>query len=216
MPPSDAIRPGRPPAADATPSYAPRSRVFTPRTSGSHGVRKVWRQLRREGVAVARCTVERLMRAMGLRGVMRGKTVKTTIQDPAAPCPRDKVNRQFNAASPDRLWVGDFTYVATWQGFVHTAFVIDAYARRIAGQAGQPDGHRRLRAPTSCADFVLDALEQAIHQRRPAKDTGLVAHSDRASQYLAIRYDLGAWPRPASPPAWAQSGTPTTTRWPRP
>ena len=146
---------------------------------GVYGARKVWRQLGREGVAVARCTVERLMRVMGLRGVVRGKTVKTTIQNPAAPCPLDRVNRQFQAPAPDRLWVSDFTYVATWSGFVHVAFVIDAYARRIVGW-------RVSRSAT--AGFVLDALEQAIHQRRPAKSAGLIAHSDRGSQYLAIRY----------------------------
>ena len=146
---------------------------------GVYGARKVWRQLRREGVAVARCTVERLMRGMGLRGAVRGKAVKTTIQDPAAPCPRDKVNRVFDAPAPDRLWVSDFTYVATWQGFVHVAFVIDAFARRIVGW--------RV-SRTATAGFVLDALEQAIHQRRPEKGVGLVAHSDRGSQYLAIRY----------------------------
>ena len=128
---------------------------------------------------MARCTVERLMRAMGLRGAVRGKAVKTTIQDPAAPCPLDRVNRQFHAPSPNQLWVSDFTYVATWSGFVHVAFVIDAYARRIVGW-------RVSRSAT--AGFVLDALEQAIHQRRPAKGTRLVAHSDRGSQYLAIRY----------------------------
>ena len=144
-----------------------------------YGARKVWRQLRREGFAVARCTVERLMRAMGRCGAVRGRAVKTTIQDPAAPCPLDRVNRQFQAPTPDRLWVSDFTYVATWSGFAHVAFVIDAYARRIVGW-------RVSRSAT--AGFVLDALEQAIHQRRPAKGTRLVAHSDRGSQYLAIRY----------------------------
>ena len=110
---------------------------------------------------------------------MRGKTVKTTVQNPAAPCPLDRVNREFHAPAPDRLWVGDFTYVASWQGFVYVAFVIDAYARRIVGW-------RASRSAT--ASFVLDALEQAIHQRRPEKNAGLVAHSDRGSQYLAIRY----------------------------
>lgn len=146
---------------------------------GVYGARKVWRQLRREGVAVARCTVERLMRAMGLRGAVRGKAVKTTVQDPAAPCPLDRVNRQFHAPAPDRLWVSDFTYVATWQGFAHVAFVVDAFARRIVGW-------RVSRSAT--AGFVLDALEQAIHQRSPATDAGLIAHSDRGSQYLAVRY----------------------------
>ena len=119
------------------------------------------------------------MRAMGLRGAVRGKTVKTTLQNPALSCPLDRVNREFHAPAPDRLWVSDFTYVATWQGFAHVAFVIDAYARRIVGW-------RVSRSAT--AGFVLDALEQAIHQRRPEKGAGLVAHSDRGSQYLAIRY----------------------------
>ena len=113
------------------------------------------------------------MRAMGLRGAVRGQIVKTTLQNPAAPCPLDRVRRQFHAPAPDRLWVSDFTYVATWQGFVHTAFVIDAYARRIVGW-------RVSRSAT--AGFVAGALEQAIHQRRPAKGMGLVAHSDRGSQ----------------------------------
>ena len=142
------------------------------------------------------------MRAMGLRGVVRGKRVRTTVPDKALPCPLDKVNREFNAPAPNRLWVSDLTYVATWQGFVHVAFVIDAYARRIVGW-------RVSRSAT--AGFVLDALEQAIHQRRPAKGAGLVAHSDRGSQYLAIRYDLGASPRRASSPRWDRSGTRSTT-----
>ena len=146
---------------------------------GVYGARKVWRQLRREGGAVARCTVERLMRAMGLRGAVRGKTVRTTVQNPAAPCPLDRVNRRFHAPAPNMLWVADFTYVATWSGFVHVAFVIDAYARRIVGW--------RV-SGSATAGFVLDALEQAIHQRCPAKDAGLVAHSDRGSQYLAMKY----------------------------
>jgi putative transposase len=98
-----------------------------------YGVRKLWRQMRREGFAVARCTVERLMREMGLRGVIRGKPVRTTVSDKAAPCPPDHVNRQFHAPAPNRLWLSDFTYVATWAGFVYVAFVIDAYARRIVG-----------------------------------------------------------------------------------
>ena len=146
---------------------------------GVYGARKVWRQLRREGIEVARCTVERLMRAMGLQGAVRGKAVKTTVPDPAQPCPRDKVHRVFSAPAPNRLWVSDFTYVATGRGFVYVAFVVDAYARRIVGW-------RVSSSPT--AGFVLDALEQAIHDRRPMKGGGLVAHSDRGSQYLAIRY----------------------------
>jgi putative transposase len=99
----------------------------------AHGVRKVWRQLRREGYEVARCTGARLMRRLGLQGVVRGKAVKTTVNDKATPCPRDWVNRQFRAGRPDALWVSDFTYVSTWQGFVYVAFVIDAFARRIVG-----------------------------------------------------------------------------------
>ena len=143
-----------------------------------YGARKVWRQLGREGVAVARCTVERLMRRMGLRGVVRGKETRTTIADKASPCPADKVNRQFRAAHPNALWVSDFTYVATWQGFVYVAFVVDVFARRIVGW--------RV-SKTARADFVLDALEQALHDRRPAKG-GLIHHSDRGGQYVSIRY----------------------------
>ncbi len=125
---------------------------------GVYGVRKVWRQLRREGFDVARCTVERLMHAMGLRGVVRGKKVRTTVPDPAQPCPRDKVNRQFQAPAPNRLWVSDFTYVATWRGFVYVAFVIDTYARRIVGW--------RV-SGSATAGFVLDALG-AGNPRSPA------------------------------------------------
>jgi transposase InsO family protein len=111
-----------------------------------YGVRKVWRQLRREDFTVARCTVERLMREMGPAGVIRGKTVRTTISDKVAPCPLDHVNRQFHAPAPDRLWLSDFTYVATWAGFVYVAFVIDAYARRIVGWRGRNDGSAPERA----------------------------------------------------------------------
>ncbi|UWQ19274.1 IS3 family transposase [Jannaschia sp. M317] len=144
-----------------------------------YGVRKVWRQMRREGFDVARCTVARLMKEMGIEGVIRGKKIKTTTPDKAAPCPLDRVNRQFHAPAPDMLWLSDFTYVATWTGFVYVAFVIDAYARRIVGWRVSRTAH---------AGFVLDALEQAVHQRRPAKGAGLVHHSDRGSQYLAIKY----------------------------
>lgn len=146
---------------------------------GVYGVRKVWRQLLREGLPVARCTVERLMREMGLKGVIRGKPVRTTIGDKAAPCPLDHVNRQFHAPAPNRLWLSDFTYVATWSGFVYVAFVIDAYARRIVGWRVSRTAH---------AGFVLDALEQALHDRRPVHDAGLVHHSDRGSQYVSIKY----------------------------
>jgi transposase InsO family protein len=144
-----------------------------------YGVRKVWRQLRREGEDIARCAVERLMRSMGLQGVIRGKPVKTTISDKAAPCPLDHVNRQFRAPRPNALWVSDFTYVATWTGFVYVAFVIDAYARRIVGWRASRTAH---------ASFVLDALEQALHDRRPVHRGGLVHHSDRGSQYVSIKY----------------------------
>ena len=144
-----------------------------------YGVRKVWRQLRREGFDVARCTVARLMRAMGLAGVIRGKPVRTTISDRAAPCPLDRVNRQFRAPAPNMLWVSDFTYVATWAGFVYVAFVIDTYARRIVGWRASRTAH---------ASFVLDALEQALHDRRPVHRGGLVHHSDRGSQYVSIKY----------------------------
>lgn len=142
-----------------------------------YGVRKVWHQMRREGFQIARCTVARLMKDMDLHGIVRGKTVKTTVPDKTQVCPLDKVNRQFRVPAPDMLWVSDFTYVATWQGFAYVAFVIDAYARRIVGW--------RV-SRTANASFVLDALEQAVHQRRPG--SGLVHHSDRGSQYLSIRY----------------------------
>jgi putative transposase len=146
---------------------------------GVYGVRKVWRQLRREGQSVARCSVERLMQTMGLQGVIRGKPVRTTISGKSAPCPLDHVNRQFRAPRPNVLWVSDFTYVATWAGFVYVAFVIDAYARRIVGWRVSRAAH---------AAFVLDALEQALHERRPVHRGGLVHHSDRGSQYASIKY----------------------------
>lgn len=144
-----------------------------------YGARKVWRQMLREGFTVARCTVERLMRDMGLQGAVRGKPVRTTISDKAAPCPLDHVNRVFAAPAPNMLWLSDFTYVSTWTGFVYVAFIIDAYARRIVGWRVSRTAH---------ASFVLDALEQALHERRPAHRGGLVHHSDRGSQYVSIRY----------------------------
>jgi len=146
---------------------------------GVYGVRKVWRQMKREGFDIARCTVARLMRSMGLQGVIRGKPVKTTISDKAAPCPLDKVNRQFQSPAPNRLWVSDFTYVSTWRGSVYVAFVIDAYARRIVGWRVSRTAH---------ASFVLDALEQALHDRRPIHGGGLVHHSERGVQYVSIKY----------------------------
>lgn len=143
-----------------------------------YGADKVWRQMHREGIAVARCTVERLMRAMGLQGVVRGKTVRTTCPDASIPNPRDLVKRQFTADRPNQLWVADFTFVSTWQGFAYVAFIIDVYSRFIVGW--RVSRHMRT-------EFVLDALEQAIHARQPDPHR-LVHHSDRGSQYLSIRY----------------------------
>ena len=148
------------------------------KSRGRYGARKIWYQLRRDGHDIARCTVERLMHLRGLQGVVRGRK-KTTIPDPAQPCPDDKVNRQFVAAMPDQLWVSDFTYVSTWAGMVYVAFIIDVFARKIVG----------WRVSTSMTtSFVLDALNQAICQRGPAEGGGLIHHSDRGSQYLSIRY----------------------------
>jgi transposase InsO family protein len=153
-------------------------RVFTENFQ-VYGARKVWRQLKPEGFDIARCTVSRLMKAMGLKGVIRGKPHRTTFSDKSAPCPLDRVNRQFHAPRPNVLWVSDFTYVATWSGFVYVAFVIDVYARRIVGWRVSRSAH---------AGFVLDALEQALHDRRPLVGCGLVHHSDRGSQYVSIKY----------------------------
>jgi putative transposase len=144
---------------------------------GVYGVRKVWRQLLREGNEVARCTVARLMRKLGLKGVVRGKTVKTTVSDKAATCPRDRVHRQFRAPAPNMLWLSDFTYVSTWQGFAYVAFIIDAFARRIVGWRVSREAR---------ADFVLDALEQALHEWQPVSSGGLVHHSDRGSQAICL------------------------------
>jgi len=142
-----------------------------------YGARKVWKQLRREGRPVARCTVERLMGRLGLRGVVRGRRCRTTIPADLADRPADRVQRQFAASRPNQLWVADITYVATWAGFVYVAFVIDAFARRIVG----------WRVTRSLyTDLVLDALEQALHARQASR--GLIHHSDRGSQYLSIRY----------------------------
>ncbi|MBC7204306.1 MAG: IS3 family transposase [Pusillimonas sp.] len=144
-----------------------------------YGSRKVWKQMNREGIAVARCTVERLMRRLGIEGVRRGKRVRTTVPDSAAACPMDLVKRQFEVDRPNRLWVADFTYVSTWQGWLYVAFVIDAYSKRIVG----------WRASNSMTtDFVLDALEQAVYDRRPSESDGLIHHSDRGAQYVSIRY----------------------------
>jgi transposase InsO family protein len=142
-----------------------------------YGARKVWRQLNREGISVARCTVERLMRAMGLKGVVRGKKIRTTIGAKDAVRPLDLVKRKFVASRPNQLWVADFTYVSTWKGFVYVAFVIDLFARMIVGW--------RVSSSMS-SELTLDALEQALWARQVTD--GLVHHSDRGSQYLSIRY----------------------------
>ena len=143
-----------------------------------YGVRKVWGQLRREGVGVARCTVARLMGRMGLQGAVRGRRVRTTRARVHDERPEDRVNRQFQVSRPNALWVSDLTYVATWRGFAYTAFVIDAYARRIVGWRVSSSLH---------TDLALDALEQALHERRAPRE-GLIHHSDRGVQYLSLRY----------------------------
>ncbi|RWA51018.1 transposase [Cupriavidus sp. UYMSc13B] len=144
-----------------------------------YGADKVWKQMNREGMAVARCTVERLMKQLGLAGVRRGKKKRTTVADDSVPCPPDRVKRQFHATRPNQLGVSDFTYVSTWQGWLYVAFVIDVFARCIVG----------WRVSTSMTtDFVLDALEQALYARHPDNDGTLIHHSDRGSQYVSIRY----------------------------
>jgi transposase InsO family protein len=144
-----------------------------------YGAHKVWTQLNREGLRVARCTVERLMKALGLRGVVRGKTFKTTIPDELADRRQDRVNRTFSVSRPNALWVADLTYVATWRGVVFVAFVIDAFARRIVG----------WRVSSSLrSDIALDALEQALYERRFVDGEELIHHSDRGVQYVSIRY----------------------------
>lgn len=144
-----------------------------------YGIRKVWQQMKREGFDIARCTVERLMKAIGLKGVIRGKGIRTTIPDDQAYRPLDLVKRQFKAERPNALWVADFTYVSTWQGFAYVAFVVDVFARRIVGW--------RL-SHSAKTDFVLDALEQALYARKPFGTGQLIHHSDRGSQYVSIRY----------------------------
>ena len=144
---------------------------------GVYGARKVWRQMLREKISVARCTVERLMREMGLQGAVRGRKPKTTVPDEAAPRPSDLVQRNFSADGPNRLWVADLTYVATWSRFVYAAFVIDVFSRKIVG----------WRVSNSLrTDLALDALEQALHDREDLDK--LIHHSDRGVQYLAFRY----------------------------
>jgi putative transposase len=144
-----------------------------------YGADKVWKQMNREGFAVARCTVERLMRQQGLYEVRRGKVIRITTPDTSAPCLLDMVNRQFNADRPNQLWVSDFMYVSTWQGWLFVTFVIDVYARRILG----------WRMSSSMrTDFVLDVLEQALFERQPERDEFLIHHSDRGSQCVSIKY----------------------------
>ncbi|PRD36777.1 UNVERIFIED_CONTAM: Transposase for insertion sequence element IS629 [Trichonephila clavipes] len=144
-----------------------------------YGARKISKQLRREHIHAARCTVARLMKQLKIEGIRRGKVVKTTIPDGKAICPLDRVQRQFKADRPNQLWVSDFTYVSTWQGWLYVAFVIDVFARRIVGW-------RVSRSMTT--DFVLDALEQALHARRFDRSGDLIHHSDRGSQYVSISY----------------------------
>ena len=142
-----------------------------------YGASKVWKQLRRERILAARCTVERLMRQIGLRGAVRGSTCRTTFPVKTDPRPADLVQRQFTAGRPNQLWVADFTYVATWAGFVYVAFVIDVYSRYLVG----------WRVSSSLrTDLVLDALEQALYARHETE--GLIHHSDRGTQYLSVRY----------------------------
>jgi putative transposase len=149
-------------------------------SGGRYGVRKVWKQLHRVQVPIARCTVRRLMRQMGLEGVVRGKRwTTTTIADPAAARPPDLVDRQFTADAPNRLWISDITYVWTARRFVYTAFVIDVFSRRIVGW--RTTDHLRT-------DLVLDALDQAVYDRLEGPSAGLIAHSDAGTQYTAMRY----------------------------
>jgi putative transposase len=172
-----------------------------------YGARKVWLKLNREGIEVARCTVERLMKAAGLVGAVRGKVKRTTIADPAAERARDLVNRNFAPACPDRLWVADITYVSTWSGWVYVGFVVDAYARRLLGW--------RCGASMT-TQLVLDALEQAVwtRQRAGAALDSVVAHTDRGS-HTSASATPSVWPRPASRPRSARSATASITRWPR-
>lgn len=144
-----------------------------------YGYRKIWHALYREGIDVARCTVERLMKKLEIQGVRRGKRVITTKQNQQNVCPLDLVNRDFRANWPNELWVSDYTYVSTWEGFAYVAFVIDTYADRIVGW-------KLSRSQTT--DFVMDALEQALHDRGVSADDGLIHHSDRGSQYVSVAY----------------------------
>jgi putative transposase len=171
---------GRPPSARALRDAKLKAEIARVHAEnfGVYGARKVWRQLRREGITVARCTVERLMRELHLEGVRRGKPHKTTTPQAADARPADLVERDFSASRPNQLWVADLTYVATWSGFVYVAFVVDAFSRFLVGWQAS----RSLRT-----DLALDALEMAVWQRHGDLE-GLVHHSDRGSQYLSIRY----------------------------
>ncbi|MFC9640985.1 IS3 family transposase [Streptomyces mirabilis] len=157
-------------------------------SGATYGARRITRALRRKGIDVARCTVERLMRELGIEGVIRGQRRRTTVPEPSAPRPPDLVDRNFTASRPDQLWVADMTYVRTWSGWVYVAFVLDVYSRMIVGW--QVANHMRTELP-------LDALEMALWRRRIKTDSGLIHHSDRGSQYVSIRYtdrlaDIGA------------------------
>jgi putative transposase len=176
-----------------------------PEHFGVYGARKLWWQLGREGIGVARCTVERLMAELGLQGVRRGKSRRITTPDAATARPADLVKRDFSATRPNQLWVADLTYVATWSGFVYVALVIDAFSRFIVGWQAA----RSLRT-----DLALDALEMAIW-RRQAQLEGLVHHSDRAAN-TSLSATPNASPKPEPSPRWAPAATATTMRWPRP
>jgi transposase InsO family protein len=169
-----------------------------------YGARKVWKQLRREGFDVARSTVARLMREMGLQGAVRGKRFRTTIPDEGSARPLDLVDRNFTASRPNELWVSDLTYVATWRGYVYVAFVIDVFARRIVG----------WRASTSLrSDLALDALEQALYDRRDDNADRLIHHSDRGGQggfkRSSQHLEGGAWRKSSSPPLNGSPGLTT-------
>ena len=170
-----------------------------------YGAQKVWRQLQREGFDLARCTIERLMREMGLQGVIRGRTKRTTIPADRESRPLDLVQRRFRADRPNQLWVADFTYVATWSGFVYVAFVIDVFSRMIVGW--------RVSSSMS-ADFTLDALEQALWARKVKGN--LIHHSDKGSPNTSAFGTPSDWPRWASPRLSAPRAMPTTMPWPRP
>ncbi|MFP1628971.1 IS3 family transposase [Streptomyces sp. 5K101] len=175
-------------------------------SGGTYGAGRITRALRRKGVDVARCTVERLLAELGLEGVIRGQRRRTTVAEPSAPRPPGVLDRDFTATRPDQLWVADMRYVRTWSGWAYVAFVLDVYSRMIVGW--QVANHMRT-------ELLLDAPEMALWGRRVKKDSGLIHHSDRGSPYVSIRYterlsDVGLRPRSA------RSRTSTTTRWPRP